>query len=681
MRRFFAFFSFPLLKGEPDEVLKDPGSAVISETLAKKIFKNEDPVGKIMTYGINEDQYLVKGVFKDVPENSNLKFDLLLSIHEELRNEKYRDNWRSSFNFKTYVLLSPKADVENLNKKMVSFYENHLGQKSEKIFHLQPLDRIHLYSDDLWEPEVKAGERGDVKSMYFLVVIAVLILAIAWVNYVNLSTARAIDRSREVGLRKVIGATRRQLINQFLLESFMFNLLGVVIAIILMFLFLPVFNRLFGFNLSFSYLISERIFWIPVALLFLLGIFFSGFYTSFVLSSFSPLTALKGEVRNDSKGVGLRKVLVIFQFSICVILIASALCTYLQLNFMYREKLGINIDNVMLVSNPTYLKFDEVVDHGKSFVNELEKHPEIKNITLSNYPGQPYFASDINMRRQNSSEKHEVKIAYIDSSFLTTYEIGLVAGRGFSAEFPSDSGSSMLVNEAAAKLFGFENPDDAIGQNLIGTRGQKTIVGVIKDYHQQYVKKAIDPVCFIIHRYSPHQFYSIKLSRNSAKQSIELIRENYNKFFPGYPMDYMFLKDLYGRQYVFEQQFGKMCTLLSLIAVILACLGLFALSSYTIKQRTKEMGIRKIYGARTKEILFLLSRDFLKLVFFAAILAFPLAFWGLNRWLEAFATRIHLGWWFFIIPISIILPIILATVAYNVYKVATDNPIKALRAQ
>ncbi|MBD0254362.1 MAG: ABC transporter permease [Cytophagales bacterium] len=680
----FEVFTYHFIRGDKKHALTDRGTTVLTESLAKKLFGDADPVGSVISYQIRQKEYYkVTAVIQDPPHNSNLKFDMLLSIHNELPG-KDDNGWTKREMFETFVLLDKQADWQKTEKEMNALYRKNVGENTTRQFGLQALTDVHLHSSDLWEPGIKAGTRGDLKTVYFLVVIAILILVVTWVNYINITTVKSIDRNKEVGFKKAVGATKGALIRQFTFESALFNLAGLVLAVILVGVFFPFIKHLFNIDFGFFALFGEFTFWLLLLAILVVGVLLSGVYPAYNISSTQALTALKGEVIKSAKGtrLTLRKVLVVFQYTICIILIAGTITVYKQIQFMNDVNLGINIRNVILVPNPTFLQEEEnIIQAGSQFTRELKKYAGIKSTTLSNYPGEGYFASSYG-RRRNSSERHEVNIAYVDSSFLNAYEITLLAGRNLSEQVGADKKDAVLINESAVNLFGFESPEEAVNQQLLfGRWGERTIVGVIKDYHQEYVKKPIKPACFLISPYSTHLFYAVKLNAGVTEAKMAFIGQEFKRNFPDYPFSYSLLEEYYAKQYAMDVRFGKMCAALSALAVFLACLGLLALSFYTIKQRHKEIGIRKVLGATTSQILTLLSKEYFALVMVAFIIAYPIAYFSLHNWLEAFAYRVNVSWWFLMVPLSIVLPLVLLTVGYYILKAAAYNPTKILRSE
>lgn len=674
---FLTIFSFPFVKGS-GTALKKPFTLVLSESCAKKLFGDEDPINKSIIFKSRQgDQsHMVTGVFKDLPENSHLKFDMLIAIHDILEWRGWKGVWKQGFHFNLYVLLNPNANPKYLETNINKFLEKEIYQdlSEELIFSLQPLKKIHLYSGHLQ----KDGKRGSYKVCYYFSIIALFVLFIAWLNYIIITTARSITRAHEVGMRKVVGATKKQLFQQFLLESLAFNFAAAIIALILTQISLSFFNRILNLNLSILMLDNANL-TLPLAALFLTGAFLSGLYPALILSSYKPVSILSGKLKSSAGGKILRKILVAFQMAVSVFLIATTLNVYKQVDYMLKQDLGINVDQVILILNPTCFRYnDHIVESGKRFVEELQEYPDIKSVTSSNYPGEPYFSTHL-LKLPEKPGTHRIRFCLIDYNFLNTYEPQLIAGRNISNEFSTDSRSSILLNEKAVEMFGFESPQKALNQVLEEKSNKLKIVGVLKNYHQQYLKEEIEPTGFRMWPYSAHTRLSIKINTKKTNQAIELIKAKYEEHFPGYPFEYLFLDEFFDRQYAADRQFGKMIGMFSLLAIFIACIGLWALALFNVSTRTNEIGIRKVHGASAPRVLMLLSKDYINLIALANIIVLPIAYFVAKKWLENYAYHVEIGWWFFVVPIAVILVSSLLTVSYHVFRVARTNPVDSLR--
>ncbi|HEX5169991.1 MAG TPA: ABC transporter permease [Cyclobacteriaceae bacterium] len=676
---FFSVFSIRLLEGEMDEVLKRPYTLVLSATTAKKYFGDENPLGKTMKFNGRND-FEVTGVFEDFPENSHMKPDVLYSFETMIKwaGEEIRTAWQWD-GFYNYILLKQGTDPKVFESKLPAFVDKQAGEQLKKFdagmaFHLQPIFNIHLDSDYIGEFEAN----GDRMSVEFLTVIAAFILFIAWINYINLSTAKSVERAKEVGLRKAMGGYRSQLVRQFLFESTLLNIVAFAVAILMVFLVLPYFNELAGRNIGFSLLV-KRDFWIVLVLVIGTGIVLSGLYPAFVLSGYKPVDVLKGKFSTSWRGLYLRKTLVIFQFVATVILLVGTFTVYRQISFMRDQKLGVDIDQTLVLRGPASTDSTYVTRYDV-FRNSLLTNSEIKTVTASTaIPGmQPWWnAGGIRLISQGEEDSKQYRVIGSDYDFVDAFNLALVAGRKFSREFPNER-KSVLFNESGIKVLGFENPEEVLDKEIFFWGDTFRIVGVLKDYHQESLKKAYDPLIF---RFIPDasQFYSIKLNAASVHETIDMVKDKWSATFPGNPFDYFFLDDHYNKQYQADLQFGTIAGLFSGLAILIACLGLFGLSSLTAVQRTKEIGVRKVLGASITSIVLLMGKNFFLLVVIAIVAASPVAWFVMNQWLEGFANRINMSWWLFAIPGFTVIMIAMTTIGFHTIRTARVNPSHSLR--
>lgn len=678
---FLKIFSFPLLEGSLESALEEPYSVIISRSIARKYFGDESPVNKVIAldgdYG-NHD-YKVTGVFKDVPHNSHIKFDMLLSyktLTAQNSQAEYYWGWNA---FNTYVLLAPNADPKALQAKFPTMVEKYrdYGDSYRREYLLQPLKDIHLHSNLRFEPEVN----GDARTVQFLSIIAAFVLILAWVNYINLSTCRSLTRAREVGVRKVLGSNRLQLVKQFMIESLLLNIIAVLSAIVIVEIVLPYFSKMTGDPLSLGLLESD---WTLLLAVFLVGVFLSGIYPAFILSSFNPLTALKAKYGRISKGIDLRKGLVIFQFAISIILITSTLVVYRQLSFMLNQDLGANIDQVLILKAPRVM--GNFISSCNSLKDALLTFPSIKNVAASaTVPGKDYsnYASDIRSQSSQPGEGTQGVFIDVDENYFGLYHIPLIAGKNFSRE--SRLNREVILNEEAVKTYGFQNPEGAIDKDLVlgGLDGRIVkIIGVTKDYHQRSLKSAIQPVIFnpiYASDINLAKYFSVKIAGQNVKQAMDQIKSKWDELYPNQPFEYYFLDDLFNSQYKSEQQFGEVFGLFAVLAILISCIGLFGLASYANVQRTKEIGIRKVIGASTKDITAMLVKAFTKWVVLANLVAWPVAYFVMNRWLQSFAYRVDVDWWIFVISGMLALLIAFITIGWQAIKAATANPVESLR--
>ncbi|GAB4049796.1 ABC transporter permease [Spirosoma litoris] len=676
---FFQVFSVKLMAGEGSSALKDPAKIVLSQSLAKKYFGKEDPIGKIIHCSAHGVDCQVTGVFEDLPDNTHMKIDALLSfatLQKSLNDPLMTWEWDG---FLTYILLNQKADANMLEAKLPGFVEKQVGQQLKKTsasmeFHLQPLTSIHL--DSNFTGEFKPN--GNRQSTYFLSIVAILILVIAWINYSNLSTAKSIERAREVGVRKVLGGFRSQLIQQFLFESLLLNTTAFVISIIVVVLLTPFFSELTNRELGYV-LFEQNSFWIGVGLLIGSGTMLSGIYPAFVLSAYKPVEVLKGKFKNTSTGVRFRKGMVVVQFIASITLIIGTFTVYRQLRFMQDQELGVNLDQTLVLHSPDLI--DGTIE-GKFqvFKQRIEQYPEVASVSASSeVPGQKIGTNIGGVRRlsQQDAESNQYSVIHINHDFISAYGLTLVAGRGFLSDLTNDR-HNVILNETAVNLMDFKKAEDAIGDRIIFQSDTLRIVGVLKNYHHESLKKAFDPLIF---RYHPGAFgfYSIKLNPSSVKASLSSFEKEWKAIFPENPFMYFFLDDHYNQQYKADEQFGKVFGLFSSLAIFIACLGLFGLSSLTVIQRTKEIGVRKILGASVPTILVMISRDYILLLVLATVPSVPLAWWIMTGWLSNFANRIPLTWWIFAIPSFAVFIIAMLTVSVHTIKAARTNPVRSLR--
>ncbi|HEV3222465.1 MAG TPA: ABC transporter permease [Puia sp.] len=695
---FLSVFSYPLIAGNPKTALKEPNNIILSETQARKIFTvrdNDFPslLGKTLQISRDSLPYKITGICKDVSENSHLQFDLLIS-YITLYEQKYpwkeaEYDWTDS-DFWHYLQLKPGTDYKKLQAKFDAFSKRHFqGDKisgSDEKFLLQPLLKTHLYSD--YEYEI--GKTGSSTAVWGMLIIATLIIVIAWVNYINLTTARSMNRAKEVGIRKVSGATRPQLIRQFLTESLLMNFISLGIALGLIFLVQKSFNQLVERDLSLSYLFSQSVTGLDIKTIVIsclvLGILISGFYPAFVLSSFKPILVLKGKYSQSGKGVFLRKLLVTTQFAATVALIIGSFVVYKQIRFVNNQDLGMNLSKVLIVKPPQLTDFDSsFISHENSFKAELIQNPGIIMACTSNRVAGDEMARVFNVHRtdKNTDAQLTMRNMGVDYNFLNLYDIPLLAGRNFTPldynrEFKNLH--NILISETAAKSLGYTSNQDAIGKTIMMWNKSWDIIGVIKDFHQKSLHYAMEPVLFLPF-YGSGNPISVKLKTKDLGSTIEFIKAKYNAFFPGNLFDYYFIDDHFNALYNNDLLFGKIFALFAGFAIFIACLGLLGLSLFTTAQRTKEIGVRKVLGASVPNIVFLLSKDFIKLIIISFLIASPVAWMVMHNWLEGFAYRIPISWWIFPCAGLLAFFIAIGTVSFQTVKAAGMNPVTSLRSE
>lgn len=682
----FNVFDVELVRGSPARALNDPFSVILSEEMAQKYFGNEDPVNKSIRMD-NRANFKVTGVFKAFPDNSHVHPRIMLSFNT-LKNpdiygeEALQTQWGNN-SFFTYLLLPDGYDPHNLEAQFPAFLDRHLSPEASgtnkasnfSSLHLTALTDIHLHSHKDSELE----ENGKINRVYIFSAIALFILLIACINYMNLATARSVLRAREIGVRKVIGAGKGELVMQFLGESVLIAWIAAILAFFLTWQAFPWLNQLSGQNLSIDILLSLELM-LPLLLLpFVVGIL-AGIYPALFLSSFQPVKVLKGFFKVGSGGVSFRQALVVVQFAISIILIISTLVVYQQLQYMQDKALGFNQEHIV-----TFPKTQTIDDHFEAFRNDLLARGHVKEVGRSSripsgrlLDGQ---GARINLGDSLSPVDANLRDIKTDDHFLSTYDIKLLSGRTFSTDFGLDT-SAFIINEAAVREMGLKSADDAIGKEFLygGRRGQ--LVGVVKDFHFESMHQRIMPMVFYKgQRHQNYRHVSVKISGANMPEALAQLEKTWNTFDSNTPFEYTFLDDRYAHLYRSEQRQGSIFTLFACIAIAIACLGLFGLAAFTNSQRLKEIGIRKVLGAETSTLVALLSKDFLKLVLLAALIAFPLAWYAMHKWLEDFAYRIDVPIWAFLAAGVVAALVAFLTVSYQAIKAAMANPVKNLRTE
>lgn len=681
----FKVFDVEVTKGNPAKALTDPYTIMLSEAFAKKYFGNEDPMNKVVRVD-NQLDVKVTGVYKAFPSNAHLHPDAMISFNTlkdtaVYGEENLRTNWGNN-SFLTYLLLPDNYDPKKMEKRFPAFLDRHLIEDGPyktsqwTTLSLRKLTDIHLYSHTDYEAE----ENGDIKRVYIFSAIALFILLIACINYMNLSTARSVLRAKEIGVRKTIGAGRPELIGQFLSESVLVSWVATLLAFFLTWAALPWLNQLSGQQLSIERLLRWQVL-VPLLIVpFLVGIL-SGIYPAVFLSSFQPVKVLKGLLKVDGGNISLRKALVVLQFSISIILIISTVIVFEQLRFMQNKSLGFDRDHVVTLNYTNGLseRFD-------AFRTELLASSVIKDVGRSSRipTGRLLDAMGSQIRRGDSLAPSgaDIKMVRADDGFVSTYGVKMIAGRNLSRQRGLADTSAFLINQAAVKALGLKSPEDAIGKEFVygGRRGE--LVGVFNDFHFESMHERILPLVVYLPT-SPNNYgnISVKIAGNNIPGALAQIETTWKKFVPEMPFEYTFMDENFDRLYEAEQRQGTIFTVFACIAIFIACLGLFGLSAFAISQRVKEIGIRKVLGANVGSIVGLLSKDFLKLVLVAAVIAFPLAWYAMSRWLQDFAYRISVPWWVFIFAGVVAGVVAFVTISIQTIKAASANPVKNLRTE
>lgn len=683
----FDVFDVNVTRGNPSKALNDPYCIMLTEDVAKKYFGAEDPINKIIRLD-NQFNFKVTGIYKPFPSNAHIHPAIMLSFNTLKDTAIYgeqnlRTNWGNN-SFYTYLLLPPGYDPKKLEAQFPAFLNRHMNDNRDGKFKpsdgtslsLRKLTDIHLYSHKDSETE----ENGDIKRVYIFSAIAFFILLIACINYMNLSTARSALRAKEIGVRKVIGAGKPELIAQFLSESILICCIATILAFLLTWLALPGLNKISEQSLSINDLSRWHIVLPMVLVPFIVGIL-SGIYPAIFLSSFKPVKVLKGIFKVGESSFSFRKVLVVIQFSISIILIISTAIVFKQLRYMQNKSLGFNRDHIVNLNNYN----TGLSNSYESFKTELLANSNIKEVGRSSRIPSGRLLDAMGSRINNGDSlaptKADIKYVRADEGFIPTYGMKVVAGRNFSKDYGMDT-SSFLVNEAAVKVLGLKSNEVAIGKQFSYGDRKGQLIGVVNDFHFESLHQRILPlVLFTSATSDGYRRISIKISGNNIPAALSHIENTWKKFLPETPYDYSFLDERFADLYKAEQQQGSIFTIFSFIAIFIACLGLFGLSAFTITQRIKEIGIRKVLGASVGSIVGLLSKDFMKLVIIAAVIAFPVAWYAMHNWLQDFAYQITISLWVFIIAGISAALIALVTISFQAIKAAIANPVKSLRTE
>lgn len=674
---FFNVFTLPIIDGDSKSPLQEPNTAVMTKTEAEKLFGAANPIGKLFYVDNEQQPFRVTGIIEDVPKNSHFHFDIFASI--EGLEEAKSDSWFEG-DFFTYLLLKKEYDFKNLEEKLPYILEKYMGSKMQEEmgvpfeeftkqnqlgFRVLPLTDIHLYADNSSYSQLEQG--GDVKNVYIFSVVAIFMLLIACINFMNLSTATAAKRGKEVGIRKVLGSNKSQLRYQFLSESFIATCIAMLVAAILVVVFLPFYNELSGKELQIDYLLQPPVLLMLLLLTFLIGLLAGG-YPAFFLSSFKPINALKNKFLGGDSNKGVRSGLVVFQFVISAGLILAALVVNQQMQYIQNKDIGYERDQ-LLVIRESYL----LGNAHDAFKNELLKNPKISNISQSAFVPAGFSDNNQTMLLVDGQFNRRMPVYNIDENYLPTMGMQLVAGRNFSREFGADS-LNVIINQTAAKLLGIEK--DPIGKTITEANNTRTVVGVVKDFHFKSLHQKIDPLFMF---YAPYGGLIIKAKSAEMAGLIADVQSLWNSFESNEPFGYTLLNDSYRLTYVTEQKTGTLLTIFALLTILVACLGLFGLITFTAEQRFKEIGIRKVLGSSVTEIMTMLSKDFLKLVFISFFLAFPLGYYLMTKWLQGFSYRIEIQGRLFVIAALVTIIIAFGTISWKSFKAATMNPIKALK--
>ncbi len=677
---FFSMFNYPLIHGNQADIFKEPYQMVLSESTAMRLFNRVDVIGETGILPLQEKDltFKVVGVMPDSPPNTHLKINMLISYPTMISALGERDDNWSGNNTYTYVQLAENASYERFSTALAGFSDRLIAEdkiESERVVG-QKISDIHLYSHKTFEPE----NNNEALTVYFLLGVAFLVILSAFVNYINLATSKALDRAKEVGVRKVIGSTKGQLQAQFLTESALINLFAGGLAVALITLLQNKFIELAGLPVDFP-ILSDPIFWLTLSGFMVLGILLSGAYPAFLMASFKPSTVLKGSYGHSAKGIFLRKSLVVFQFAVTIILLIQTFTVFEQLNFMRDTDLGLKVEQTVVIKAPAA---SEKKENYSAFKQSLLQRADIQSVALSGtVPGQPTSqfgtTTGINLPDAVTEHNYNFYLGNIDQDFIKVMGLELLAGENFAATRKEEP-SEIIVNEKAIELWGLPNPKAAVGRQLKFWGTTWIIKGVIKNYYQVSPKSEHIP---IIHQHSTSfgDFASVKFTNDKPREQIAAIETIFKENYPNSPFSYFFLDKEYDKQFKADEQFRDVFSILTIVAIIIACLGLFGLASFTVAKRTKEIGVRKVIGASTLSIMYLLTKDFVKTVGIALLIGFPITYFLVNKWLENFATRIELGGHLFIFPAILVLILVILSLSLKTVQTAMANPIDCLKEE
>ena len=675
----FNVFTFPMIEGDPKTALSEPNTAVITETTAKRYFNNTQAVGKTLTV-MGNINYKITGVIKDIPNQSHFKFDFFLSL--AARADAKSNEW-NNFSYTTYILFKPGADPKKLEAKLPGILKKNMGanydrlEKSGNYFHLNimPLTDIHLLSNRQYE----LGANSSVTYVYIFSAIALFVLLIACINFMNMSTARSANRAREVGVRKVLGSSRSSLIAQFLSESILVTIAAAIIAVLAAWALLPLFNQISGKELSIT---LQTLLWLFPSLLVIILVVgvAAGSYPAFYLSAFQPISVLKGKVSAGFKGGNLRNFLVVFQFAISIFLIIGTLVIYNQLNYIQKKDLGFNRNQVMVIKNV------DVVANAKTFKQEVKQLAGVENASLSGFlPTGVVRAPDAVFRIKSPDPKNALftEVWPIDEDYLNTMGMGIATGRNFSKQLSTDS-TAIILNQTAARMLGFANNpiDQKVYRPSVNPNEplkEFHVIGVVKDFNFSSLRDNITPVVMLLA--DDKGALSIKVNAKNIKPFIAQVEHKWNALSPNQHFEYSFMDEDFNHAYRTEQRTGTLFLSFTTLAVLIACLGLFSLAAYAAEQRNKEIGIRKVLGASISSIVTMLSKDFIKLVGISFIIAAPLAWLTMQQWLQGFAYRQSFQWWILALAGAGAVIIAFITISAQSFKAAMANPAESLKSE
>lgn len=674
---FLEIFTFPLVTGDIHAALKEPFSVLLTQEMAEKYFENEEPTGKTLLikewYGERKYSYKITGVLKNIPDNSHFTFDFLISYNTLYSLKRGGRNSVESWGYfepKTYVLLGSSGDRINLAERFPAFLRKYKGEESaSERLHLQPLTDIHLGGNLRYELETN----NDIKTIYLFSAIAFFIMLIACLNYINLSVARSANRAVEVGMRKVVGANKGQLVRQFLGESMVFAILALAISFLLVELVAAALASSFEMNVTLSLFRNLDMVWAFLGITILIG-FVSGSYPAFFVSSFHPLQIIKGTLRIGSKSSPLlRNSLVVVQFIVSIIIIICTFVIHNQLSYISNKNLGFDKEQIITV----YTMDIDLKRNIEPLKKELLESPEITGVSASlDLPITIRRTVTFEWGEQGAKQKSGFNYTFVDYDFFDVYDIELIKGRNFSEDFSTDKKQAIVINETAARNLGWTDP---LGRQASSLGRDRTVIGVVNDFHFHSLHRTIDPLVFLFHEGRGIDYFSIKISSSNIPGILDFIEEKWKRFSPEYPFQYAFLDERIDKTYKAEQKLEQSFNIFTLVALSIACLGLIGLAAFIMEQRRKEISIRKILGADFKSIIVLLAREYVKCIAIASVLAWPIGYFVMRKWLQNFAYRANVGIEIFILSGLLAFILALITVSYQSIKAATANPVDSLR--
>ncbi|MBS1596925.1 MAG: ABC transporter permease [Bacteroidetes bacterium] len=681
-------FTLPLIAGDPSNVLRAPRTLIITEKIAKKYFNRTDVVGESLVFN-DSINYKINAVIKDIPEQSHFKFDIFMAASENA--ESRSDNWLSE-NWHTYILVKPGTDMKKLAQALDNMTYKYIGPLLKTVLNqsieefkktgayvrngLTPLTDIHLHSNKTDE----IGANSSIQYVYIFSAIAVLILLIACVNFMNLSTARSSNRAKEIGVRKVLGSMRNHLIQQFLTESLIISFFSLLLAVAITILLLPYFNTLAGKNISIEILFKPSMLITLVALMIVVGLL-AGSYPALFLSAFQPIEVLKGKLAKGFKGSVLRNILVVIQFWISIILIVGTIVIYNQLSYIKNKDIGFNRDQVMIVQN-----IGSLGSQADRFRDEVKQISGVEKITMTAFlPVDGYRSNDAFFTSPSLNQQDAISMQRwnVDENYIPAMDMKLTEGRNFSPEFLTDS-TAIIINEAAAKFLATK---DLLNKKLYEVdnieQGRKLIefhvIGVAKNFNFNSLREVVTPLALCFKK--ENSGMALRLKTTNLNAVIDQVKNKWQSLTTSQPFSYQFMDEQFNNLYKAEQRTGQIFITFAILAIVIACLGMFGLAAFASEQRTKEIGVRKVLGASVSNIATMLSKEFFKLVMISALLAFPVAWWAMTKWLEDFAYRVNISWWIFVLALVLVLVITLITVSFQAIKAALLNPVKSLRTE